>query len=260
MTRIIANKLHQLVGAMHDGQVLTLSRLNQKGISSKLAWWYLNSGWLERLEEGIYKKPGDVITWFALIEALQNQLFIPIHVGGKTALEVLGQAHFLPLGGIKEISLFMFSSTNLPSWVQKYNKNETKFKINRSSFLKKEDYNLGLIKRKFEGIEIILSAPERAIFEVLYLVPNKQSYDEAFKIIEHASSLRPKLIQELLEKCKSIKVKRLFLCLSEAFNHPWLKSIEVDRINLGKGKRKIGEGGVYNSKYQISLPTKEEES
>jgi len=66
--------------------------------------------------------------------------------------------------------------------------------------------------------------------------------------------LRPKVVQALLENCNSIKVKRLFLHLSEQFNHPWLPSLDITRINLGKGKRVLGDGGKYYPKYKLSLP------
>jgi hypothetical protein len=40
--------------------------------------------------------------------------------------------------------------------------------------------------------------------------------------MEGLNTLRPDLVQELLEKCSSVKVKRLFMHLAEQFQHPWL--------------------------------------
>lgn len=63
-------------------------------------------------------------------------------------------------------------------------------------------------------------------------------------------------MQSLLERCKSIKTKRLFLFLAEATEQPWFSKIRVAKIDLGKGKRLIVKGGVFNSKYQITVPKK----
>jgi len=62
------------------------------------------------------------------------------------------------------------------------------------------------------------------------------------------------MIQQLLEKSKSVKVKRLFLYMAEKAGHAWLRYLDLNRIDLGSGKRAIVKNGVYNSKYQITLP------
>jgi hypothetical protein len=77
---------------------------------------------------------------------------------------------------------------------------------------------------------------------------------ENLRKIENLTQLRPKAIQALLEECHSIKVKRLFLHLSEQFNHPWFSSLDLTKIDLGKGKRVLAKGGKYFSKYKLSLP------
>ena len=57
-----------------------------------------------------------------------------------------------------------------------------------------------------------------------------------------------------LESCTSIKVKRLFLFLAEKANHSWVKHINLEKIDLGSGKRSIVKNGAYNSKYKITVP------
>lgn len=44
------------------------------------------------------------------------------------------------------------------------------------------------------------------------------------------------------------------MCLAEQANHPWFSRLNINKIDFGKGKRVIGTGGYYNSKYQLSLP------
>jgi hypothetical protein len=72
--------------------------------------------------------------------------------------------------------------------------------------------------------------------------------------MEGLTNLRPKNIQELLEQCSSIKVKRLFLYMAEKAGHQWMPFLNVQDLNLGKGARAIVRGGVYVSKYDISIP------
>jgi hypothetical protein len=73
-------------------------------------------------------------------------------------------------------------------------------------------------------------------------------------VMEMLSLLSPLKVQELLEDCKSIKVKRLFLYMAEKAGHDWLETLNLSKISLGTGKRAIIKNGVYNAKYQITIP------
>ncbi len=66
--------------------------------------------------------------------------------------------------------------------------------------------------------------------------------------------IRPDIMQELLEKCTSIKVKRLFLFFADTNQLPCFKYLDLTALNLGKGKRVIGNGGMFVPKYQLSVP------
>ena len=90
--------------------------------------------------------------------------------------------------------------------------------------------------------------------EMLSLVPKGQSFDEAAKIMEGLTTLRPQLVQNLLEECNSVKVKRLFLFISEKNEHSWLNELNIGKVNLGSGKRVIVEDGILDTKYKITYP------
>ena len=92
------------------------------------------------------------------------------------------------------------------------------------------------------------------MLECLFLMPKKQELIECYQLMEGLNNLRPNLVQNLLENCTSIKVKRLFLFLAERAGHSWVKHLNIDKIDLGSGKRSIVKNGVYNSKYKITLP------
>ena len=235
------------------GALLPSSWLSANGINSKLAWWYVKSGWLERVDSRAYIKVGDVVTWVGAVYSLQKLIQLPVHVGGKTALQLLGRAHYVPLGGIKKIFLFSEPKIKPPQWLTKNTYWEEEYVVvNRQLF--RDEHLIGIVEREFKSLEISLSAPERAILEVMQLIPNHQSYDEALLLMENLTNLRPDVVQTLLQNCISIKAKRLFLHCADQCEHTWLEEIDLTKIELGKGKRKIAEGGVYYPKYQLSVP------
>jgi len=233
-----------------SGVVLTSAWLEAQGISSKLAWWYVHSGLLEKLGTNAYKKTGDHITCLGAISALQTQLALPIHIGGKTALHLLGLGHFVPMQGRQHIMLFAPTTTKIPKWLLA-NTWDAALEIYKSSLFSNDQ---GLIERSSNSVNLKIASPERAALELLYLYPQHQSLSEITHLIENLTQLRPKVIQSLLEDCHSIKVKRLFLHLSEQVNHPWLSSLDITKIDLGTGKRVLGNGGKYFPKYKLSLP------
>lgn len=237
-----------------SGVVLTAAWLKKQGVSAKLAWWYLHSGLLEKLGTNAYKKAGDHVTWVGAINALQTQLAVPIHVGGKTALHLLGLGHFVPMQGMQQIMLFAPTITKIPKWLLD-NAWDAEFEVYKSSLFSNDH---GIIERPINGINLKISSPERAALELLYLYPQHQSLNEMIYLIENLTQLRPKILQSLLENCHSIKVKRLFLHLSEQFNHPWFPSLDLTKIDLGKGKRVLAKGGKYFPKYKLSLPVVKE--
>ena len=99
-----------------------------------------------------------------------------------------------------------------------------------------------------------ISSSERAMVELCYRVSEKAGYDEAYYIMQGLNTLRPGVLSDLLEKCRSIRVKRLFLHMAEACGHDWIKKIDSGRIFLGKGARQFYKGGVYDKKYKITVP------
>jgi hypothetical protein len=105
-----------------------------------------------------------------------------------------------------------------------------------------------------EGFNLLVSSPKRAFMECLYLSPKYYNPTDLYYVMEMLSLLRPNKVQELLEDCKSIKVKRLFLYMAEKTGHDWFKMFNRSKISLGSGKRAITKNGVYNSDYQITIP------
>jgi hypothetical protein len=240
-------KLNHLFKTNPRGIVFTSAQLENQGISRQLVSSYNSTGWLEPIGKGAYVLSGSKVDWSSGLPAIQIG---GVHVGGKTALELNGYGHFLPMGNNRMIHLFGTVGTRLPTWFQKYNWGNP-IRYITTNFLPAK---IGLIDKAYNNSTIIISSAERAILEVLHITPQSTSFEEVDLLMESLTTLRPNLLQQLLEKCNSIKVKRLFLFLAERHNFLWLKKLNLGKINLGKGKRVIVKGGHLNKRYQITVP------
>ena len=149
------------------------------------------------------------------------------------------------------LTLFAEGQYSMPLWFRK-NKWDFEAKLYCSSlFINKEigmvDYMNGELKAKISGAS-------RAVMECISLTPNQFSLNEAYELMDGLTTIRPMQVQELLENCKSIKVKRLFLFFAEKAGHSWFKYIDLKKIDLGSGNRSLVRDGVFVSKYKLVVP------
>lgn len=242
-------KINHLLQDLPANSVLLSSWLRAQGYSYELQQQYRKSGWLVSIGKGAMLRNGQDFILAGAIFALQKQAKKNIHIGGRTALELHGYSHYLEIDS-KETVLYAPQGTKLPSWILN-NKWNTKPVLVRTSFL---PYNMGLTDFNVNGLNIKISDPARAIMECLVLAPKKFDLDEAYEIMEGLMSLRPSNVQKLLEQCKSIKVKRLFLYLAEKAKHSWFNYLDQEKINIGMGKRSLVKDGIFIPKYKITIP------
>jgi hypothetical protein len=238
-----------LFKVLQPGCVVTVDWLESLGISRNLQKYYLKSGWLESLGRGAYKKPGDTVEWQGALNAIQKQTEIKVHVGGLSAMELQGFSHYLRMHH-ESLQLFSPLKTKLPKWFVNYN-----WKLDIQHYQSSILPPLSGIKTMEQNQMLIdISTPERAIMECLYLAPQKIDLVECYQLVEGLVNLKPKLLNELLSDCSSVKVKRLFLYMAEKANHQWLQFLNNDQIGIGTGNRMLEEKGVYIAKYLISVP------
>ena len=232
-----------------QGTVALPKWLESLGISRELQKSYRRNGWLETVGPGAFKRSGEPVNWKGGLYSIQQQAKLPIHAGALTALSLQGFAHYFRM---TEETVFLFSplQTILPRWFKNHLWGYPVQHI-KTSLLPEE---LGLTSHEEKNFSITISAPERAILECLYLAPAKLDLVECYHLMEGLSNLRPKLIQELLEQCSSVKVKRLFLYMAHKAQHQWLAFVDQKKIDVGKGDRSVVKGGVYNSDFHISIP------
>jgi hypothetical protein len=244
-------KINRLISQWPRGTPATASYLNTQGFSHDLLTKYKQSGWIQSFGRGAYILNGDKVEWPGVLYALQTQLGLNLHPGGKTALELKGYSHYLP-SGKRKIFLYGTQGLVLPTWFKgdRLGVEITLIRTNLFSIASE----LGLSELKEKDLPLKISAPERAAMEMLHLVPGKVGFDEASLIMENLATLRSEMVQRLLVTCRSIKVKRLFMFMAEKHGHSWVSELDLSSLDLGKGKRMVVPRGHFNTKYKITVP------
>ena len=89
-------KINQLEKALPEGLVVDAAWLAKHGYSTSLRSQYVAAGWLEQPARRVYRRPRGTLRWEQVIVSLQTLLdYPPLIVGGRTALELQGFAHYL---------------------------------------------------------------------------------------------------------------------------------------------------------------------
>ena len=239
-------KINSLLQKLPSGALYFGAWLNKNGISYFLQRHYRNSQWLTAIDKGVMYRTGENPTLFSALSCFNSQMNKKFHIGAMSALEMRGFAHYVPLGR-QNIVVYCPQNEWFPKWFSKY------------------DFGVAVIKKYSEysetgisivtenNFEVAVSSPERAFLESLDLAPKYYGLTDLFQVMEMLNGLRANLLQQLLEECKSIKVRRLFLFMAEKAAHLWFADLDLSKIDLGKGKRSIVKNGVYNAKYQITI-------
>ncbi len=242
------NKLNRLLQNWKPGGLFFSAWLKEMGYSDQLIHQYRQSGWLSSLSKGVLYRTGDKLSAYGALSGLKVQLDKNFYVGAHSALELFGFYHYVPMG--KPVMMVGYSKQdNVPSWMKK-----TDFGLEMKFFMTEAFSNIQLKKINIENFELLASVPEQAFLECLLLAPKQYDYMDLYYIMEQLTTLRPDVVQNLLENTNNIKIKRLFLFMAEKAGHTWFNKLDTSRIKLGAGKRQLTEQGVYIPKYMITIP------
>lgn len=271
MTEPMRNKLNKLERDLPEGLLVDAPWLERQGYYSSLRSQYVSAGWLEQAARGVFRRPRGNVGWEQVVISLQTLLGYRVSVGGRTALELQGYAHYLPQS---QSVIHLYSDQKIPSWLYKLSIDQSFVVHNRTRFLPVPELPLGGLSLTEPASEdntildgalrithwgqwkwpLVISTPERAYLELLDELPRHETFHMADVIMEGLANLSPRRIQSLLENTQSIKVKRLFFFFADRHNHSWLTRIAREKIDLGQGKRMLVKGGKFDAKYQITVP------
>jgi len=244
-----------------EGCVVPRSWLEQHKYGRHIIDNLLKSGQLGAVAHGVYGKPPIILTWESLVCSLQTRFGLDVVVGGLTALDLQGYGHYLSFA--KPFRVQLYSNAPLPGWINEvvegvdfdYHSDQALLGRNNRQWNTKDLLRFTTTYPwRDDRPSLIVSTPERAFLEILAEVPSNITVNHANLLMQSMTSLSPERLQELLENCHNIKVRRLFFWLAERHNWQWLKKIDRTKIDLGKGKRVIEKGGRLDQQYLITIP------
>jgi hypothetical protein len=252
MRRQNETKLKWLLETVLPGQLVDTPTLERHGITRMLAHKYIDSGWLEPVVRGLYRRPQVVAggaDWQLVVRSLQHIMNYSSVVGGRTALELQGFAHYLPMRGDQDVHLYGGAH---PTWLKRLDE-AGRYKLHSAKLFDMKAHEettevnspVGLLK---------CSTPERAILELLDELPKHESVHIIDTAFEGLASARPRRLEKLLASCTSIKVKRLFFVFADKHAHAWRRYLSPERFDLGSGPRALFDKGQFHPHYQISVP------
>jgi len=246
-------KLNRLFEELPEGLLADAAWLSRKGYSTSLRSQYVSAGWLGQPARGVYSRSHGDPNWQQAIVSLQTHLLsdaVPV-VGGRTALELQGYAHYLPQA---EREVYLYGNKKPPSWLMKLPL-DVAFVFRKDGTLFRNDpVTTGTTSIPWKDWPLTLSTPERAVLQILDELPAHESFHQVDKLFEGLANLSPHRLQKLLADCRSVKVKRLFFFFADRHKHGWLKHLDKKKVDLGSGKRVLVKDGKLDPVYHITLP------
>lgn len=242
------NKIKNLILKNNRGGLFFSAWLKENGYSDQLVDKYRKSGWLTALSKGVMYRSGDELDSYKVMESYNEQLKKHFHIAAHSALEFWGFNHFIPMG--KPVLMVGHPLNEVvPAWLKNSEFDDTLKFFSTETFKSPEIYVAD------QGYPHLLeSSPEQAFLECLLLAPRQYAYMDLFYLMEQLTTLRPSVLQRLLETTGNLKVKRMFLYMAEKAGHDWFYLLNTEKIELGTAKHKLVDGGVYVPKYKITVP------
>ena len=115
-----SSRLNHLLLSLPEGFLADSAWLQAQGLSRSSIRDYVDRGWLERLGPRVYRRPmqaaKSLLRWDVIVLSLQQVMHKPLHVGGRTAVELSGYAHHLEAGDASKVYLY---GQGIPSWLTK---------------------------------------------------------------------------------------------------------------------------------------------
>ena len=258
-------RLKPILDKVPPGFMVDTPWLKAQGIDPKSIHDYVARGWLERVVRGVYRRPlpegvegAGEVSWEVVLLSLQRLMNYAVHLGGESALDLAGYAHYLSLGGTPRVQYH----GDVPSWLKRLPM-RTEIVVRRRTLFHED--GIGIVDAGSRAAEsgptldvwrwpIKASSPERAILEALDELPRDASFENLDKVFEGLTTLRPGRLMALLTCCRSVKVRRLFFVFADRHGHGWRKYLDISKIDFGSGPRALAAGGRLHPVYRIYVP------
>lgn len=242
-------KINQLLARTAPLGLIFSDWMKRNGYSAQLQKRYRDTGWLASLCKGVMFRSGTHLNAFAALASFNYQMGKQFRIGAVSALEYAGFNHYVPMGK-PLLMVALPAGGKKPLWMR-----SDAFDMTFRTFSTKAFADFEVSRHDTESGTLYISSPELAFLECLALAPKQYSYMDLYYIMEQLATLRPEVVQRLLEGTSNIRVKRMFLYMAEKAGHYWFEDLDASKIDLGTSKLQIVKNGALNKKYSITIPT-----
>lgn len=211
------------------GAPFSSQQLHDVGVSNALAAHYVRSGWLERLERGVYQFVGDRLDQDRTLRFLEDRL-PGLHIAGKSAL---GRHGYRQNVAFNETTIVWGEGrARWPAWAKK--RFDCRYEI-RHLFEKSYPHSerVSRLPERPEGPPV--ACPEAALLEMLSEVGVTEGVEETRNIMEAMVRVRPSHISRAVASCRMVKAVRLCALWAAELHLEWAESA---RAAVPAGKRK----------------------
>lgn len=234
------NLIKNLRTTLPAGEPFDSGQLHELGVSNALAAKYVSSGWLKRLDRGVFQFSGDALNFDRSLRFLERR--VPgLHVAAKTALDRHGYRQNISFNEVTVV--WAEGRVRLPEWFY------AQFRIR---FAVHELFELSLpFEQRVARLPDaphgpLVSQPECAILEMLSEVGLSQEIEEARHIMEGLRRIRASRMRQAIASCRMVKAVRLCVYWAQELGLEWAESArsavpEANRKGRWVGKLKDGK-------------------
>ncbi|MBN1604140.1 MAG: type IV toxin-antitoxin system AbiEi family antitoxin [Chitinispirillaceae bacterium] len=248
-------KLKQL---LPHGEVASRSWFLEQGFSHHTLDNFIKSRKLKLLMHGIYAWNDIPVFWQNVVASRARLPDDTLVVGGLTALSLQGYSHYLEMGN-KKVHLYTDKTkqTTLKHLFGTIDNIQAVWHATGRLWSSDTKSELFVKNWKWQenSSQMAISTLERAVLEVVEMIPMQLSFEHVDQIFQGLTQLSPENLMVVLKNCRNVKVKRLFFWFADRHNYPWRKYLDDKDFNLGSGKRVIFKNGTLDSKYLITVPS-----
>lgn len=201
-----------------SGAPFSSQQLREAGVSNALAAKYVQSGWLERLDRGVYQFAGDTLELDATLRFIEKRL-AGLHVAGKSALARHGYRYHLAFAEVTR--LWGEDRAQLPEWVKE--RFDLRFSL-RNLFYPSFPFEERVCRLPDTPEGPWVSQPEVALLEMLSEVGVSEGVEEARQIMETMRRLRERYISRVISTCRMVKAVRLCVHWAKEFKMDWAEA------------------------------------
>src|SRR5579863_2291303 len=109
-------KLNRLERLLPEGLVADAAWMARHDYSTSLRSQYVKAGWLQHPVRQVYRRSTTPLTWQQIVVSLQTFLGYNLVVGGRSALQLQGFAHYTPLSETPR-EVYLYGPKHPPEWM-----------------------------------------------------------------------------------------------------------------------------------------------